>query len=303
MKFKIWGLTGTLATEHEEQMAFAEQRLWHWIDSFDAACNRFRSDSEISRLNAQSGQSLAISPTLELAIDAALRAGEATGGLCDPTVLPALIALGYDRDYDELLLRDDLKAGAPIPAPGLGAIHLDRERHVITLDPGCQLDLGASAKALIVDLVAHDVAPHGGVVVELGGDVAALGNGPDGPWVIGIADRLDLRGDEPRVSIASGAIATSSLTTRTWRVGSEVANHIIDPRTGTFARSVYATSSVSASSCVIANAFATAALLWGEDAGFHIAQAGWSARLVRNDGTVDFIGGWPEDDRSRECLP
>ena len=301
MKFSIWGLTGTLATERADQMDYAEQRLWHWIDSFDAACNRFRSDSEISRLNAHGGESLAISPTLELAIDAALRAGEATGGLCDPTVLAALIALGYDRDYDEISRRDNPEAGEARPAPGLGAVRLDRRRHALSLDPGCQLDLGASAKALVVDLVVGEVAPHGGVVVELGGDVAAHGKGPDGPWVIGLADRLEVDGTEPRVSIASGAIATSSLTTRTWRVGSRVANHIIDPRTGSFAAGVYATSSVSASSCVIANAFATAALLWGEDAGYHIAQAGWSARLVRHDGTVDFVGGWPHDQRSLAC--
>ena len=37
MKFKIWGLTGTLATQRAEQMPLAEQRLWHWIDAFDAA--------------------------------------------------------------------------------------------------------------------------------------------------------------------------------------------------------------------------------------------------------------------------
>ena len=301
MNFKIWGLTGTLATERDAQMDFAEQRLWHWIDSFDAACNRFRSDSEISRLNAQRGETVAISPTLELAIDAALRAGRATGGLCDPTVLPALLALGYDRDYDELAMRSDLTARAPIPSPGLDAIALDRERHEVTLAPRCQLDLGASAKALIVDLVANDIAPHGGAVVELGGDVAVHGRGPGGPWVIGIADRLTITGDEPRVSITSGAIATSSLTTRTWRVGSEVANHIIDPRTGSFARGVYATASVSASSCVVANAFATAALLWGEEAGYHIAQSGWAARLVRHDGAVDYVGGWPEDERSLSC--
>jgi len=46
---------------------------------------------------------------------------------------------------------------------------------------------------------------------------------------------------------------------------------------------------------VLANAFATAALLWNEDAGYHIAQAGWSARLVRRDGSLEYVGGWPED--------
>ena len=299
MNFQIWGLTGTLATQHDEHMAYAQDRLWHWIDAFDATCNRFRSDSELSRLNEHSGEMVVLSLTLEMAIDAALRAGEATGGLCDPTVLPALLALGYDLDYDELRHRNDVIAMAPVVAAGLGAITLNREAHTVMLAPECRLDLGASAKALVADLVAADLAPLGGVIVEIGGDVAVHGTGPSGPWAIGVSDRLDLSGHEPRITLTSGGVATSSTTTRTWHIGSQVVNHIIDPRTGTYARGAYATASVAAESCVIANAFATAALLWGEDAGYHITQAGWSGRLVRHDGTVEFVGGWPPDEEGR----
>ena len=295
MNFEIWGLTGSLHTEHEHQLAFAEERLWLRINAFDAACNRFRTDSEISRLNAQGGGVVAVSETLEAALEAALMAGHATGGLCDPTVLPALLALGYDRDYDEL--RDhDVHASAPVMPLGLSAIQLDPVRHTVELDPLCQLDLGSSAKALIADLVADDIAPTGGVVVEFGGDVAVRGRGPQGLWVIGVSDSLVVTGHEPRIGLAHGGVATSSVATRTWRVDGELANHIIDPRTGTFARSVYATVSVTAASCVLANAFATASLLWGEEAGYHIAQAGWAGRLVRHDGTVEYVGGWPQEE-------
>lgn len=296
MNFQIWGLSGSLHTQHESSMAFAEERLWHWINKVDAACNRFRRDSEISRLNAMGGQTVAVSATLERAIDAAIRAGEATGGLCDPTVLPALVALGYDRDYDELVTRTDTVVGVPVPAPGLDAITLDAANHTLTLAPHCQIDLGASAKALVVDIVADEVWRHGdGVVVELGGDVAVRGSGPLGPWVIGVSDSLDVGPDVPRVSFGHGGIATSSTRSRTWRAGTEVVNHIIDPRTGSYARGPYVTATVSASDCVLANAFATAALLWDDDAGYFIAQAGWSARLIRFDGTVEFVGGWPAE--------
>ncbi|NNN01570.1 MAG: FAD:protein FMN transferase [Acidimicrobiaceae bacterium] len=296
MKFEIWGLSGSLNTEYEHQMPDAEACLWRRINAFDAACNRFRSDSEISRLNAQGGGVVAISETLENAIDAALVAGEVTGGLCDPTVLPALLALGYDRDYDELRQAKDVHASTPVIPLGLSAIHLDRERHTVELDPRCQLDLGSSAKALIADLVADDVAPTGGVVVEFGGDVAVRGHGPEGNWVIGVSDSLFVSGREPRISLAFGGVATSSIATRTWRVDGREVNHIIDPRTGTNAESVYSTVSVTAASCVLANAFATASLLWSDQAGYHIAQAGWSGRLVRHDGTVEYVGGWPPDE-------
>jgi thiamine biosynthesis lipoprotein len=299
VKFEIWGLTGTLATERDDQMPLAEQRLWHWLDAFDATCNRFRADSEISRLNARSGEVVAISETFELALDAALRAGHATSGLCDPTVLPALLALGYDRDYDELSRSGASAAGEPVAAAGLDAISLDREHHTVTLAPGCRIDLGASAKALVADIVAAELSPHGGIVVEIGGDVAVRGVGPQGPWVIGVSDTLATNGNEPRISLAQGGVATSSTATRAWRAGNQIVNHIVDPRTGSFAHSIYATATVSADSCVTANAFATAALLWGDDAGYRIAQAGWSGRLVGHDGSVEFVGGWPREEEGR----
>jgi thiamine biosynthesis lipoprotein len=300
MNFQTWGLSGSLSTEHHEDMAFAEERLWHWIDAFDAACNRFRSDSEISLLNSIHDQPVPVSDTLARSIDAALLASSITGGLCDPTILPALMALGYDRDYDQLAKAPPRKLGTAAPAPGITAITFDRNNQTVKLAPGCQLDLGASAKALVADLVADDIATLGGVVVEVGGDVAVRGRGPSGQWVIGVADSLTITGSEPRIAFGGGGIATSSTTARTWSAGDDVINHIVDPRTGTYARGPIATATVSASSCVIANAFSTAALLWGDDAGFHIAQAGWSGRLVRHDGSVEFVGGWPHEEENFE---
>ena len=296
MHFETWGLTGTLATQHEGQLALAEERLWHWIRAFDAACNRFTVESEISRLNAGPHKPTPVSEVFELALDAALLASDVTGGLCDPTVLPALLALGYDRDYDELAQRTDVAVLAPVPAPGVGAIEFDRARHTVTLAPGCQIDLGASAKALVADLVAQELEPLGGVIVEIGGDIAVRGEGPDGPWAIGVAASLEVTGLEPRISIASGGVATSSSTTRVWRAGGRPVNHIVDPRTGACANGPYATATITAPSCVLANAFATAALLWDEDAPYFISQAGWSGRLVRRDGTVELVGAWPRDD-------
>jgi len=297
VNFSVWGLSGTLSTQFDEHAPFAHERLWHWIDQFDEACNRFRPDSEISRLNARPGAPVEVSDVFVRCLEAGLRSARLTDGLCDPTVLEALLALGYDRDYD-LVSNVVAHTRAPQPSPGIDAIELDRDRRSVTLRPGCTLDLGASAKALLADVVADELAPLGGVVVEIGGDVALRGRGPNGPWVVGVSDKLTLRGDEPRVSQDGGGIATSSTTARVWRSSDATLNHIIDPRTGQCASGPYATATVSAESCVVANAFATAALLWDEDASYHIAQAGWSARLVRRDGSVEFVGGWPEEQKS-----
>jgi len=295
MNFEIWGLSGSLSTERDDQMADAIERLWTRLNAFDVACNRFRDDSELSRLNASPGEPIRVSETLELALEAALRAAEATEGLCDPTVLPSLLALGYDRDFDELASRVNVAAATAVRPLGPGAIHLDRERHTVIIDAPCQLDLGASAKALVVDLVADERRALGR---SSGRTRRRRGRaGQRTPRTVG--DRRERRTDHhgPR---------TSHLAATRWRC--DVVDDVTyvarrrsrgqshrRPRTGSFAHGAYATASVTASDCVLANAFATAALLWDEEATYHIAQAGWSARLVRTNGTVEFVGGWPED--------
>ncbi len=295
----VWGLSATLAVERDDQFEAALATLWRHLDAVDAAANRFRSDSEVTRLNRASGEPLEVSATFEDVLAAALECARWTDGLCDPTVLPALLDLGYDRDYDELRA-----AGAPArrparPAPGVSAIVWDRAGHRVALRAGAQVDFGASAKALVADRVADEVAAGGGVVVEIGGDVAVRGHGPDGPWAIGVTDSLVVTGREERISIPGGGIATSSNATRTWRAGGEIVNHVVDPRTGECADGPYATASVASSSCLRANALATAALLWGEDAPYHLAQAGAAARLVRVDGTLEYVGGWSREGAER----
>jgi thiamine biosynthesis lipoprotein len=290
----VWGMSGTLATEHPEDLAFAADRLSFWLDEIDTSANRFRADSELSILNARS-EAIA-SSTFELALLSAQTASIATEGLCDPTVLPSLLALGYDADFADVRSRRDSPLLPRRPAPGVAALSIDVASHRVSLAPGVQLDLGATAKALAADLVADDLAKRGGVLVEIGGDVALRGHGPHGAWSVGVSDTLSVHAAQPRVSIAGGGIATSSRASRTWRAGGRHVHHIIDPRTGEPANGPYVVASVSSESCLRANAFATAALIWGDDAPYHLAQARCAARLVRSDGTVEFVGGWPLDE-------
>ena len=266
----------------------------------DRACSRFDRESELSRLNASPNVVTSVSPTFGHALRTALTVADLTNGLVTPTILPALRAAGYDRDYDAFVRETPVEDAGPVPVAPLSAVHFDEVDQTVWLEPGCELDLGATAKALTADLVANDMAQFGGVVVEIGGDVAVRGNGPDGPWAIGVSDQLNITGTEPRISIAHGGVATSSLTTRTWATTTGRANHIIDPRTGTSATGPIATATVTAGSCVLANAFATAALLWGNDAANRLEKAGWSGRLVGFDREIIYAGGWP---REEVCAP
>jgi thiamine biosynthesis lipoprotein len=160
-----------------------------------------------------------------------------------------------------------------------------------------ELDLGATAKAFAADRCArraHAVA-RCGVLVNLGGDIAVEGEPPRGGWSVRVTDdhRAGVGASGQTVSIASGALATSSTTVRRWQAGNGVHHHIVDPRTGRSCAERWQTVTVAAVDCVQANAASTAAIVLGPDAPAWLDRRRLPARLVAPDGSVASTGGWP----------
>jgi thiamine biosynthesis lipoprotein len=99
--------------------------------------------------------------------------------------------------------------------------------------------------------------------------------------------------DGETVQVCSGGLATSSTTVRRWERGGEELHHVVDPATGRSAEVVWRTVSVAAATCVDANVAATAAIVRGLRSPDWLQSLGLPARLVRPDGTVVRVGGWP----------
>ena len=161
---------------------------------------------------------------------------------------------------------------------------------------GVRLDLGATAEALAADRAAARIAmvTGSGVLVGLGGDVAVAGRPPVGGWPIGIAVNSSgpLDGG-PIVALFEGGLASSSTVVRAWHRGKRQLHHIVDPATGDCASRHWRLVSVASASCVDANAASTAAIVWGDNAPPRLAAMGVPARLVRYDGVVVTVAGWP----------
>ena len=83
------------------------------LERLDREASRFRDDSEISRIHHEPGPVHQLSRGLAEAIGVALAAARWTGGLVDPTVGSALIALGYDRDFAAMVARPRRPARRP----------------------------------------------------------------------------------------------------------------------------------------------------------------------------------------------
>ncbi len=278
-------------------MVRASRILDDELDRIEAAASRFRSDSEISRLHRESdGSPMPISRDLYDAIEGALRAAAMTDGAVDPTVGTALCRLGYDRDFSELSDGVEGSLPPPAPVPGWRSVVLDPDAVTVRVPSGTLLDLGATAKAWAADRAADAIAARlgCGVLVSLGGDLAVR-NAPDGGFTVGVADICGDPDAPTAVSIVSGGLATSGIGNRHWLLGGTPVHHVVDPSTGLPVATCWRTVTVAAGSSVDANTASTAALVFGEDATAWLNERSLPSRLVRHDGSVITVAGWPDD--------
>lgn len=97
------------------------------------------------------------------------------------------------------------------------------------------------------------------------------------------------------VTIFAGGLATSGTTARSWIRNGRIVHHIIDPWTGEPPPAVWSLVSTAAPTCVEANAWSTAALVWGRDAVGNLSGLGVPARLVNARGGIVQVADWPVD--------
>jgi thiamine biosynthesis lipoprotein len=298
MRFEAFGTVALVAVADARGGALdaAVASVRQVVSDFDQACSRFRSDSELSLLNASSGAAVRVGPVLLDAVSAALRAARLTDGDVDPTVGEALIALGYDRDFDSLPVPAISRPVASIP--GWRTVRVDPSDGTVRTAPGVILDLGATAKALAADRAAA-VAQGSvgcGVLVSFGGDLAVVGDAPGDGWRVRVTDdhRAGVEAPGQWISLGSGGLATSSVSVRRWLTASGAsANHLVDPRTCRSVDGVWRTASVAAASCLDANIASTAAIVRGARAVEWLSELGLPSRLVGVDGTVRHLCQWP----------
>jgi FAD:protein FMN transferase len=261
--------------------------------------SRFDAASDLSRVNARAGRWVDVDPILADALAAALRAREDTGGLYDPTVLPALIAAGYDRSFEQVASLgprpsarpDGWRAGAPV--------ELDAEGLRVRLPSGCAIDLGGIGKGYsatrAVQALRRACPALTGGLVDLGGDIAVDGNPPGGGgWRIGIADPRETGALLGTLALRGAGVATSGRDRR--RFGPDAGlHHLIDPATGLPAAPGPLTVTVVAPTATVAETNATAlAILPVDRARAYLGERPWlSALLVSVDGEVACFGDLP----------
>lgn len=258
---EVWG--------SEDQRAQVEA----WFELVESTASRFRPESELSAINGgPGGTSTLLSEVLADALHAADRARQITSGLVDIGVGGAVDAWGYNRTFREV---SDLEQA---PDPVRAGDWEIRGRH-LWRSPGLRLDLGGIAKGWTCDqAVERELA----TVVSAGGDLRSA----DPETVASVTD--DDGNVVVKVHVGNGALASSSIGKRRWRVAGSEVSHIIDPRTMRPVHTPVRGATVQAGTAVDAEAGAKAVLLLGEDGLAWASRQTWidAALVIWDDGSI-----------------
>ena len=223
--------------------------------------SRFRGDSELSSVNAAAGRPVRVSSSFRSVMRLALDAAASTDGLFDPTVLGAMEAIGYDRDFDDVLAG---ARGVLHPSSSCGRWRdVVLEDDHLQLPAGVGLDLGGLVKGWTADAAATRAVEAGlpWVLVNAGGDLRIAG---DAPRIdIAVEDPDDPASELGRLSVREGGVASSSTRSRSWGAG---LHHVIDPRIGSPSATDLVQVTVTAPTCAEAEVLAKAVLLRGSGA-------------------------------------
>jgi thiamine biosynthesis lipoprotein len=233
--------------------------------------SRFREDSELSRLNREGS---VVAGTRLLA------------AFLDPRIIGSLESLGYrkalPRGEVELTRRPE-----PLPPVDDMGSWIEEGTGRITLPSGTRLDLAAVGKALGIGWAALCLTDrHAGVLVDVGGDMVALG--------------YDAQGEAWRVAVEHGevvgqfegsplAVATSTTTRRAWRAGGKAAHHLIDPRTGEPSEGEFAYATATAPTILEADLAAKLLILEGRQAMRRFGKEEFRAVVTDHEGNTEYL--------------
>lgn len=263
---------GTYYNIRYESTEDLHQAIQQRLQEFDHSLSMFNPQSVISKVNRN--DSVVTDSLFEAMYHEAHAISQLSGGAFDITVAPMVNAWGFGTKIQEPRTKnqdinlDSIKAFVGYQHIRLNNHHLEKDDNRITLDAS------AIAKGYACDVVANLLRENGcqNLLVDIGGEVVLQGvNDKGNAWRVGITrPTIDATGAEKELQevIASNnlCMATSGNYLQYYIANGERRSHTIDPRSGYPVQHSLLSATVTASTCMRADALATACMVLGEQA-------------------------------------
>lgn len=267
------------------------------LENIEAQLSHFRASSALRRFGELApGDAMALPTEFAHVMRAALMVAELSQGAFDPTVAAAVDAWGFGarRQFSDPDFVPPRQEAIPTQGHNWRSIAID-EGNRLRQPGGVSLNLAAIAKGFAVDAVSEHLSQLGlnNHLVEVGGELRGAGMKPDQqPWWVALEQPAP---DSPlpatRIALHDLAVATSGNYRRHYQIGERHVQHTIDPRTCAPVAHALASVTVIHEQCMLADAWATALMVLGPEAGLALAEALDLSALLQ---WRDHAGRWRE---------
>ena len=262
---------GTYYNVRYEASSDLEDSIQAAFRDFDNSLSMFNPHSILSAINAN--RDTTTNAAFESMWAEAARVYALSGGAFDITVAPLVNYWGFgSRGSTPAYSAADQDIDSLRAFVGFEKVRLFNHK-VIKSDQRVQIDAGAVAKGQACDMIAEVLRRQGceNYLVDIGGEVVAHGvNDKGDPWHIGITKpNLNNEGAQEDLqeilAVKVICMATSGNYRNYYYADGERRSHTIDPRTGYPVQHSVLSATVVSSSCMRADALATACMVLGAD--------------------------------------
>jgi thiamine biosynthesis lipoprotein len=222
-----------------ESEARAQQLSAHVLQEFQRlhdSLHAWKPGSDLERVNAAfaAGKPAVLTPEMQRILRDASVLSEKSSGLFNPAIGHLIGLWGFQRDEFTPVHPDPAEIRKWVAAnPRMSDIAIEGDQ-ATSGNPAVKLDLGGYAKGYALDLAAGYLRQEHvqGALVNIGGNIVAIGKHGDRPWRVGIQHPRKA-GPIATLDLPDGwAIGTSGDYQRYFEMDGKRYCHIIDPRTG-----------------------------------------------------------------------
>ena len=250
----------------------------HEVDSvlneINATFSIFDTNSLISRIN--SGEDIQSNEDLLKILALSLEINQQTKGAFECTIQPLVELWGFGRENQKKVVSQE-QIDSVKQFVGSNYVHI-QDGAIVKTDPRVQLNFNAVAKGYAVDKVAQFLKQKGyeNCLVEIGGEIVALGDKNGKPWKVGIQKPTETA-DGPVDSnesfeLKNRAVATSGNYRNFFESNGKRYTHILNPVTGKPEETNLFSVTIIAPDCATADAFATAFMVLGVEKSSEIVK-------------------------------
>lgn len=254
-------------------------------------------DSEVIEINSNAGKDFVkVSDDTFYVIKSGKDFSKLSGGRFDISIGPLVKLWGIGTENAKVPDKDEI-VSKKVLVDYNNVVLNESEKSVMLKETGMILDLGGIAKGYgadaVVNILKDNNVKH--AIINLGGNVFAYGNKPDGTlWRVGVQNPFSTRGEYLGIAqVANQTVVTSGVYERYFEEDGKRYHHILDPDTGYPVENNLVGITIIASSSIDADSLSTSAFALGLDKGIELIESldNVDAVFVTKDSEVYITSG------------